>query len=138
MREMKFEKIKGMAENLFKKIGGDLNKVSSIDSRIMVQQTGSFTPASTIPNIGRDYGFINAAQKLDVNKISEPVKGLRGYYLIKVSKRTPFDKTIYSAQSSNIRNMLFQEKRSRFLNQWVTDIKKSADIIDNRYLFYRQ
>lgn len=137
MREMKFEKIKGMAENLFKKIGGDLNKVSSIDSRIMVQQTGNFTPASTVPNIGRDYGFINAAQKLDVNKISEPVKGLRGYYLIKVSKRTPFDKTIYSAQSSNIRNMLFQEKRSRFLNQWVTDIKKSADIVDNRYLFYR-
>ncbi len=138
MREIKFEKLKGMAENLFKKIGGDFNKVSSIDSRIMVQQTGSFTPASTVPNIGRDYGFINASQKLDVNKISDPVKGLRGYYLIKVTKRTPFDKTIYSAQSSNIRNMLFQEKRSRFLNQWVTDIKKSADIVDNRYLFYRQ
>jgi len=138
IREKKFEKIKGITDNLYKKIGGDLNKVSSIDSRIMVQQTGRFTPVSTVPNIGKDYGFINAAQKLDINKISEPVKGLRGYYLIKVTKRTPFDKTIYSAQSSNIRNMLFQEKRSRFLNQWVTDIKKSADIVDNRYLFYRQ
>jgi peptidyl-prolyl cis-trans isomerase D len=73
-----------------------------------------------------------------LNKVSEPVKGLRGYYLIKVTKRTEFDSTAYSAQSTNLRNTLLQEKRSRFLNQWVNEIKESADIVDNRHLFFGQ
>ena len=76
--------------------------------------------------------------KSDLNKVTEPVKGLRGYYLIKVTKRTPFDQKLYSTQSSTLRSTMIQEKRSRFLNQWVTEIKESSEIVDNRYLFYGQ
>jgi parvulin-like peptidyl-prolyl isomerase len=76
--------------------------------------------------------------KLELNKVSAPVKGLRGYYLIKVTKRTPFDQKLYSTQSSTLRSTMLQEKRSRFLNQWVTEIKESAEIVDNRHLFFGQ
>ena len=138
LREKKFEKLKSIAEDLYKKIGGDLSKVSSVNPKITMQQTTNFTPAGTIPNIGRDYGFIDAVMKLDINKVSEPVKGTRGYYLIKVTSRTPFDLAAYNAKSSEIRNMLLQEKRNNFLNQWIGDIKKGADIVDNRYMFFGQ
>jgi hypothetical protein len=75
---------------------------------------------------------------LDLNKVSEPIKGVRGYYLIKVTQRTPFNLNEYNAKSAEIRNMLLQERRNAFLSQWITDIKKSADIVDNRYKFFGQ
>ena len=138
LREKKFEKLKSFADDLYKKINGDLNKVSSINPKVTVQQTGNFTPAGSIPNIGRDYSFINAAMTLNLNKVSEPIKGVRGYYLIKVTQRTPFNLNEYNAKSAEIRNMLLQERRNAFLSQWISDIKKSADIVDNRYKFFGQ
>lgn len=137
IREKRYEKIKAIADDVYKKINNDLSKVSQINPKINLQQTGNFTPAGSIPNIGRDYAFMDAAMKLELNKVSEPVKGQRGYYLIKVSKRTPFDKNAYEQSSAAIRNMLFQEKRNRFLDKWIADLKKNADIEDNRNLFYR-
>lgn len=138
-REMKFEKVKTIAEDLYKKLNSDLDKITSLNPKINVQQTGKFTPqTASIPNIGRDYSFINAALKLDINKMSGPVKGLRGYYFIKVTERTSFDKDAYTTQSSNLRNTMLQEKRSRYLNQWVAELKESANIKDNRHLFFGQ
>lgn len=138
LREKKFEKIKTTADDLYKKIGGDLSKASSVDTNFVVKQTGNFTPQGSIPNVGKDYSFINTTLKTDLNKVSEPVKGLRGYYLIKVTKRTAFDEKQYSTQSTALRSAMLQEKRSRFLNQWITEIKEDADIQDNRHLFFGQ
>ncbi len=138
IKEKKFDKLKSIADNLSKKINGDLGKVSSVDTNFIVKQTGNFVPQGPIPNVGKDYGFINAAMMLDINKVSEPIKGLIGYYLIKVTKRTAFDNDVYSAQSTTLRNSMLQEKRGQFLNQWISEIKKSAEIKDNRYLFFGQ
>ena len=139
IREKKFEKAKQIAEDLYKKIGGDLNKARSVDTNYTVKQTGNFTPQSiSLPTIGKDYAFINAVLRSDVNKVTEPVKGMRGYYLIKVTKRSDFDKNAYTTQSTTIRNAMIQEKRNRFLNQWITQIKDKADIVDNRHLFFGQ
>ena len=138
IREKKFEKIKTIADNLYKKINGDLSKVSSVDTNFTVKQTGSFIPQASIPNVGKDFGFLNSVMKTDLNKVSQPVKGARGYYLIKVTKRTPFDQSLYATQSTTLRNTMLQEKRSRFLNQWITGIKETATIEDNRHLFYGQ
>ena len=138
IREKKFEKLKTIADNLYKKIGGDLNKVSSIDTNFSVKQTGSFIPQSSIPNIGKDFRFLNLVMKTDLNKVSQPVKGARRYYLIKVTKRAPFEQAMYNAQSTALRNTMLEEKRSRFLNQWITEIKETATIEDNRHMFYGQ
>jgi parvulin-like peptidyl-prolyl isomerase len=138
LREKKFEKIKTTADELYKKIGGDLSKAASIDTNFVVKQTGNFTSQGSIPNVGKDYAFINTTLKADLNKVSEPIKGLRGYYLIKVTKRTAFDDKQYSTQSTALRSAMLQEKRSRFLNQWITEIKEDADIEDNRHLFFGQ
>ena len=138
IREKKFEKIKTIADNLYKKINGDLSKARSIDTNFTIKQTGSFTPQGSIPNIGRDYSFVNAAMNAELNKVTEPVKGTRGYYLIKVTNRSAFDQALYSQQSSQLRSTMLQEKRSRFLNQWITEIKESADIKDNRHFFFGQ
>jgi len=138
IREKKFEVLKKTVDDVYSKIGGDMTKAAAIDSNYKVQQTGNFTPQGTIPLIGRDYAFINTALKLKLDTVSEPIKGARGYYLIKVTKRSDFNKELFDSQSSAIRNSLMQEKRGRFLNQWVNEIKENAKVVDNRHLFFRQ
>ena len=70
--------------------------------------------------------------QLDINKISEPVKGTRGYYLIKVLNRTKFDSTAFDAQRTSIEQSILQEKRGSFFSEWIQKIKEDADIQDNR------
>ena len=117
-------------------INGNLDKAAEINPQVRVQETGKFKPGTSVPGIGRDYAFISKALELPLEKVSDPVEGQRGYYLMKVLFRTPFDSSAYSLQSSTLRAQLLQEKKTQFLNQWVEELKENADIEDNRYIFY--
>jgi parvulin-like peptidyl-prolyl isomerase len=136
IREMKYKMAKNYAEKLKTQIGGDLFKAKSLNQKLLVDTTGVFTPNSSIPNIGRDYAFINAAVKAELNKVTDPVRGFRGQFLIKVIERTAFDSTAYLTQRNLIRDQIYQEKRSMYINQWLDKLKKDADIKDKRYVFF--
>ncbi len=139
IREKKFEKAKMIADKIKKKIGGDLNKVSQVNGKIKVITTGTFTgQTGSVPTVGRDFAFIEKAQKLQLNKISDPVKGYKGYYLMKVTERTQFDSSAFSIQRTTLRDQLLNEKKSTYFNLWLSSAKKNADIVDNRHLFYEQ
>jgi peptidyl-prolyl cis-trans isomerase D len=138
VREKKFEKTRLMAEDAYNKINGDLDKVSQFNDRVQVQQTGKFLPQGNVPNLGRDYAITNEALSIELNKTSKPIRGQRGYFLIRVTERSPFDETTYQNFSSNIRNTLLQEKRNRYTSQWVEKMKENAKIVDNRHLFFGQ
>jgi peptidyl-prolyl cis-trans isomerase D len=136
IREKKMEKAKTIAADLSKKVGNDLSKASELNPYVIVDTSGSFTAAGSIKGIGRDYAFAAKAQVLDLNKVSEPIKGSRGYFLIKVTERTPFDQTVYDMQKDGMRESLLQEKRSSFFSQWLVNLRKEADVVDNRHMFY--
>lgn len=138
LKKKKEEKAEASAEKIKSQVGNDLDKVSSIDPGIKVGTTGNFTPSGNVPDIGKDYAFIEKSLDADLNKVSGPVKGLIGYYLIDVTSRTPFDTSKYQIQRNNLRDTIYQEKRAGFFNEWLAKIKKDAKIVDNRYLFYGQ
>jgi peptidyl-prolyl cis-trans isomerase D len=138
LREKKFERAKELASKVKAQINGDLNKAASVDSRIVVNQTGEFSAGGTVPTVGRDFAFIQHAMDAETNKISEPVKGQRGYYLIKVTERSTLDTAAYETQRENILNNILQEKKAVFFNQWLAKVKKDAKIVDNRHLIYGQ
>ena len=136
IKEKQYKKGLQLANEVMKKAGNDLNKVPQIDPRLSVVNTGNFNTTSVIPNIGRDNAFIEHALQLKKGEVSEPFKSLRGYYVMELTEKTPFDSTLFKAQSSTIRNSLIQEKKNASLNEWLTLIKDKADIVDNRYMFY--
>jgi len=139
IREIKYKKAKNLADGITKKINNDINKAAEIDSRIKPNKTGKFIAApGYVPNIGRDFAFIEKAQRLELNKISEPVKGLRGYYLMKVVERTKFDSSAYAIQRNTILAQLISEKRNTYFNQWIAMAKEEAEIVDNRHMFFEQ
>ncbi|MCW8805533.1 MAG: peptidylprolyl isomerase, partial [Ignavibacteriaceae bacterium] len=134
--ERQFEKSKQLALEDMKKADNDLNKLKQIDSRIQVGNTGRFNSTTSIPQIGKDNAFIFTALNMKVGETSEPVKGLRGYFIIKLMEKTPFDSTAFQAQIATLRNSLYQEKKSTALSTWIAEIKENADIEDKRYMFF--
>jgi parvulin-like peptidyl-prolyl isomerase len=139
MREKKVDKTFEIAGAIRKAINGsnDFSAAAKVFPRVKISNVKDILPTSPIPGIGRDYIFNEYCLKGELNKISDPIKGKTGSYLIKVTARTKFDSTAYSIQKNNIRNYVLQQKQSGFFASWLKNLKKETEIIDNRYKFYR-
>lgn len=138
LREKKMAALKSIVEQKYSSVGenGDLMTLAA-DPNIPVQNTGEFAVGGGIPTVGREYAFAGAAKNTPVGKVSAPVEGRRGYYLLKVLNRTPFDTTSYGLMKNMLATQLVTEKRQRVLTQWLAKLKETADIEDNRDQFYR-
>lgn len=138
VREKQFTKSKQLVEDIRKKVDGDLSKATTINPKVTFSEAKDFIPAGTVPGIGKDWSFIEAAMNSPLNKVTDPVKGFRGYYLIKVVQRTPFDSSAYEVQRNSIRDNLIRQKQSTVLSEWLAQLKKEAKIVDNRKQFFGQ
>lgn len=139
LREKKLEKAFSIVKDIRSKVGdtGDPSVAKTIWASAKVDTTKEFTTAGGVEGIGRDFAISNYAIKGELNKWSQPVKGTAGAYLIKVTYRTPFDQSTYKTESGTIKQQLLQTKKNQFFGLWIQNLKKEADIVDNRYLFYR-
>ena len=115
----------------------NLGVLQSQRPNVTVQTTGEFGPSTGIPTVGRENAFIGAVLALPVGVISQPVEGTRGFYLIKVLSRTPFDSAAFNAQRTVLAAQVLQEKKQRFMSSWLQNLKDKADIEDKRDLFFR-
>ncbi len=138
IREKQYAKAKLLVEEIKQKIDGDLSKAQTINPKVTYNQAKDFTPAGTVPGLGKDWAFIETALEAPLNKVTDPVHGYRGFYLIKVTNRTPFDSSKYEIQRNTIRDKIIRQKQSTVLNQWIEELKKKADIVDNRSQFFGQ
>ena len=139
VREKKMERVKKLAEDLRNSLrpSDSLGTAVLKDPNLSVQHTGSFSTGGFVPGVGRDLNFLGAVSVLKVGETSKPIEGQRGYYLVKLLSRTPVDSAAYQVQRPNMYMQTMQEKRNQFLTQWLENVKKNADIEDNRELFFR-
>ena len=108
-----------------------------VDAKIDADTTGEFSVNSGIPMIGRDNAFIGTALALPVGKVSQPVEGMRGCYLVKVTSRSAFDSVAFNVQKPILAQQMLQEKKQRMMTEWMEKLKEKADIVDNRDQFFR-
>lgn len=139
MREKAFIKAMEYAKQIRDKIGdnGDGQIAKSIWYAARVDSAGEFTTNGNVPGIGRDFAFTEHSYKAELNKWSQPVKGTIGVYLINVKNRTPFDKASFDSQRLSIKKDLLQQKKNNYYNTWIQELRKEADVVDNRYMFFR-
>ena len=90
--------------------------------------------AFTIEIIGYNSYFFRYTAE---GEIAGPVQSQRGAYLVQVASRTPFDSAAYASQRSGMEERLLQDKKSRFLTDWLTKLRESAEIEDHRDLYFR-
>ncbi|MFC2094651.1 peptidylprolyl isomerase [Bacteroidota bacterium] len=136
VRVKKLERSRLLADELHSKLNNDLRKITELDARFTVKNTGRFNSETNIPGVGKNHVFIQSAIYAEPNVILDPVKGSTGYFLVKVISKSPFDSTAYSLQSSTIRNNIVQQKKNTVVSQWLTALKEKSEIVDNRHLFY--
>lgn len=139
IKAKKMEKVAAIANDVKSKMNGSLKNAPMINNKAVYDTTGRFTLAGqNVPKIGRDFVVMDNIKKLPLNSISDPVKGLRGYYIIKMVERTGFDKNQYESQRQNIISSFYQQKMQMFFQEWIKTLKKNADIVDKRYMFFGQ
>lgn len=136
IKEKKFQKAKEISLNIKNHVGGNLFRAREVFQNALIDSSVNFSTSGSIPNIGMEFNVSHTALTLPLNTVSEPIKGYRGYYLIKVVSRTEFDNNLYQQQRNSLIQQLIQEKRSYLFNQWMNSMKENAEIIDNRHLFY--
>ncbi len=138
LRKKKMEQLKPIVQQKRAGLqdGADLSVLAS-DANISVQSTGEYSLGGNIPTVGREFAFTGAAKALSIGSLSQPVEGLRGYYIIKVLSKTPLDSSAFNIQKGMLAAQILQEKKQRVLNDWIEKLKEKAKIEDNRDNFYR-
>ncbi len=104
---------------------------------LKADSTGEFTMKVFVPKIGKAPAVVAAAFTLPIGEVSGLLEADRGFYYIRVKKRSEFDEDAYTQQREQIRNQLLQQKQRTVFTQWYEHLKEKADIMDHRYLFYR-
>jgi peptidyl-prolyl cis-trans isomerase D len=139
LREKKVARAKALATTAREKLqqGDGLDKLVQITPGIQIQETGSFTLGGSVPGIGHDQNFLGAVAPLQPGQISPAVQSMRGAYVIQLQSASGFDTTGYTSQRETLRTRLLQEKRTRYMTDWLAKLKDKAEIEDNRDMFFR-
>lgn len=111
--------------------GMSLQEAAAQDS-LEVKTTDWFTMAGFVPGVGREPQFLGAAFGLEIGKVSKPLEGRRGYYLLQVLEREELNTADFEAQKTVLKNQLLQRKRNQVFQDWLADLKKKASIKDFR------
>jgi len=122
------------AQKTYEKIqsGVSFEDAAARDS-LSVKNSGVFNRGGFVPGVGRDPQFIGAAFALkNLNDISKPVAGARGYYLLQLTQKTEFDAADFESKKDGMRLQLIQRKQSQVFANWYANVKAKADIKDYR------
>ncbi len=139
LQKKRIEKVGAVAQQAYTKLAPNdsLGVLKQFDPLLNVLAVGPFSSAQGIPGIGRDFNFIATALRLQPGEISKPFEGTRGYYIVQLVSKTPFDSAGFLSRKTGLRNQILQEKRQRLINDWLTKLKDDASIEDDRDKFFR-
>ena len=137
--EKRLELAKAHAATLADKVksGMSFYEIAAADPKVTADSTDYFARNVFVPKIGRAPEIVAKAFTLEIGQVSDMIETERGSYYIRVKDRTPFDEAAFEAQKTALKNRLYQQKARTIFNQWFENLKKEADIVDNRHKFFR-
>ena len=137
-RKMKTEKANAEAEAMATDLRDGKAFGEIADQRgIMVKHTGLFMRNTAIPDIGSDPKFTEAAFQLSSagSTSQHPVKGIAGFYLMRLAERKAPEADGFEDQKEGIRSMLLRQKQRTVFQDWIASRKADSQItIENAYL----
>jgi peptidylprolyl isomerase/peptidyl-prolyl cis-trans isomerase D len=87
-----------------------------------------------VPGIGRDPKFVGTAFGLSEGAVSPVIEGETAVYVLRVTgvnEAPPME----PSQMESTRQQLLTQRQNQVRQQWLTTLRESADITDNRRLF---
>ena len=105
---------------------------------LKVQKPDAFARVGFVPGVGSRNAFVGTAFRLPVDKTSEIVTTDRGAYILKVLSKTPIDEEKMAEERESLYQQVLSQKRQEVIGAWFSDLRESAEIQDNRHLFYSE
>ena len=87
-------------------------------------------------SLGKSDQLIGSLIRSDKDDLLGPVKTFRGYGLVMVNKISEFDSTAWINQQNIIKSDLTRTKQNKFYQNWMSELKEKAKIIDNRKYYF--
>jgi peptidyl-prolyl cis-trans isomerase D len=126
------------AEKIIQEFQANITADSSLDDvarkmGLQVQEASNVSFSSvSIPSAGIEPKVIGVATSLPENKLSEPVQGNNGVYLLKVNRITQSSEVNIAAT----RNRMNMMRQSRVYSEAYQALLDASRIKDNRYKFF--
>jgi peptidyl-prolyl cis-trans isomerase D len=137
IRDKKIDDLKKQADDLYAKLGGDLDKAKTFDSTLAVRTTGQFAAsANFVPGVGRDNVFAGTTFGLEKGQLSKPVAVQRGVAIIQLADKTVPSDDSFAKEKDKLKTQLVQEKKNEVMQNWSNALKKQATIEDKRLQYY--
>jgi parvulin-like peptidyl-prolyl isomerase len=126
------------AQKVYEKIqSGTSFDAAATEGGLEIKNSGSFARSGFVQTVGRDPNFIGAAFGLEqVNAVSKPISGTRGYYLLQLTQKGDFDANDFAAKREAVKQQLLSQKQNQVFANWYNSLKSEADIRDYRERFY--
>ena len=125
------------AEQLIQKIKQQLKSSSNINDLagklgVNVENANDVTFASyALPTIGFEPAVIAAATTVPLNKLSDPVNGNNGVYVVE-----PTSETVAEVSEENVKSRIYSMYQNAVGYEAVNTLKKMAGIKDMRAKFF--
>ncbi|MFN3428244.1 MAG: peptidylprolyl isomerase [Candidatus Thermochlorobacter sp.] len=137
IREKKMQDLRKLAEEIWTKCEGSLERAVALDSLLRISETGTVTLSNpTIQGIGYDANLASALSALEVGTLSKPIDTNRGVILAVLTEKTKGKDEDFEKEKEALRKQISEDKRERIVQEWTQALKRQAQIQDNRSLFY--
>jgi len=113
-----------------------LDDLQTVDEELAssVKESEPFTRGGYVPGVPGDREFYNVALALDPGKLSEPILGKNGAYLLEVVEKIPLDEKKFEEEREEFKEQLMDEKARMLIEDWHSWLRARADIRLNEQL----
>lgn len=133
INEKKYNILLGIATDLEGKIkNSDINSLKEVGAQYSYEVADSFSVSKPDKILGQDYALSTAVFKMKPGEISKPIKGAKGYYIVKINSITEFKEDDYILKSQEIKKNMLMNKKQQIVSEWLSRMQSEAEIIDNR------
>lgn len=96
-----------------------------------LQTTESFKRDGYIPSIGEAKEFSEEAFKLNAGEISRVIEVPKGYAILRLDEKKPYDKEKFAREKEDFKNNLLANKRQQYYSEWFKKLKEQANLKNN-------
>ena len=136
INEKKYAILKETAKELKGKItNGDIMSLKLTYPQYIVQHVDSLKFSKPDNNIGQDVFVYRKIMEMKPGEISEPIRGGRGIFVVKLNSITEFKMEDYLTKAESLRTSLITSKKQQIVGDWLSKMQSEAEIIDNRSMY---
>jgi peptidyl-prolyl cis-trans isomerase D len=130
--ERALDRLQPQADQLARAAAQSSLETAAGQRQLQVAQTNMFTRGASVPGLGQLSRATGAAFGLPVGSVSAPVRTEDAMFVLRTDRRSNADRKAWEAQRTTQRQRQLQEMRQQVVQQFMQDLRRSANVEDHR------